>query len=142
MESAEAEVRALLDRQAEAIGSKDIERLMAMFAPEVVYYDLGSPLQTLGAAALRGRFEAMFDRFSGAIGQDIHDLHIVANGDVAVAARLIRASGTFENGQDVSYWVRATSGCRRSSDGWLITHEHISLPADMASGRVLMDLVP
>ena len=142
MDSAEAEVTALLERQAEAIHRKDIERLMTLFAPDVVYYDLGPPLQNLGAAVLRGRFEAMFDRFRGAIGQEMHDLHIVANGDVAVAARLIRASGALQHGQEVSYWVRATSGCRRTNEGWVIVHEHISLPVDMASGRMLLDLAP
>jgi ketosteroid isomerase-like protein len=43
---------------------------------------------------------------------------------------------------DVDYWVRATSSCRRSSDGWLITHEHISVPVDLASGTAALNLVP
>jgi ketosteroid isomerase-like protein len=55
---------------------------------------------------------------------------------------LIRASSTLKGGREVDYWVRATNGCRRSDDGWVITHEHVSLPVDVASGRAAMDLVP
>jgi len=55
---------------------------------------------------------------------------------------LIRASGTPKNGQEVGFWVRATDGCRRSNDEWLITHEHISLPVDPMSRSAAMDLSP
>ena len=55
---------------------------------------------------------------------------------------LIRASGTLKNGREVGYWVRATDCCRRSHHGWLITHEHVSLPVDIANGKAVMNLVP
>lgn len=138
----QSEVRALLDSQSEAIRIKDIDRLMSHYSPDIVYFDLVPPLQYAGSAALRGRFLDWFDRFNGAIGQEIGDLNVLASGDVAVAYRLIRASGTLKNGQEVGYWVRATSCCQRSNHTWLITHEHISLPVDFSSGRAPMDLVP
>jgi ketosteroid isomerase-like protein len=55
---------------------------------------------------------------------------------------LIRTSGTLKNGQEVGYWVRTSNVCRRSDDRWFITHEHVSLPVDMKSGRAVSDLVP
>lgn len=55
---------------------------------------------------------------------------------------LIRTSGTLTGGRDVGYWVRTSDHFRRSDDGWVITHEHVSLPVDMASGRVVTDLLP
>ena len=138
----ELEVRALLERWSEAIRSKDIDRLMALYAPDIVYFDVVPPLQFTGSAAIRRNFLRWFDSWQSAIGQDFRDLNIVVSGELAVAHMLIRASGTLKNGREVGYWVRATVGCRRSDQGWVITHEHISLPVDVASGRVVMDLVP
>lgn len=142
MASTESEVRALLDSRSEAMRTKDIDRLMALFAPEIVYFDLVPPLQYVGSAALRDRFSHWFEGWEGPIGMELHDVKIVASGDVAGASMLIRASGTRKGGREVGYWVRTSNSCRRSSDRWLITHEHVSLPVDIASGTAVMDLVP
>jgi ketosteroid isomerase-like protein len=142
MASTQAEVTALFDRRSAAIRTKDIERLMALYAPDIVYFDLVPGLQYTGSAALQGRFLDMFARFDGAIGQELRDVHIVASGDLAAAHMLIRASGTLQNGHAVGYWVRATDCFQRADHGWVITHEHVSLPVDVASGRAAMDLVP
>jgi ketosteroid isomerase-like protein len=142
MASTQSEVRALLDSRSEAIRIKDIDRLMSLYAPDIVYFDLVPPLQYAGSDALRGRFLQWFDGWQGSIGMEIHDVKILASGDVATASMLIRASGTRKNGREVGYWVRVSNGCQRSNHGWLITHEHISLPVDFESGRAVMDLVP
>jgi ketosteroid isomerase-like protein len=142
MDSTQSELRALFDRRAEAAWHKDIDALMAVFSPDVVYFDLVPGLRYTGAAALRARFRDWFARWQSPIGQELRDVTIVASGELALAHMLIRASGTLTNGRAVGYWVRVTNGCRRANDGWLIWHEHVSLPVDMASGRAAMDLVP
>jgi uncharacterized protein (TIGR02246 family) len=142
MAATDSEVRALLDQWSEAIRAKDIERLMALYAPDIVYFDVVPPLHYTGSAALRRNFLRWFDAWESAIGQEIRDMTIVASGDVAVAHLLIRASGTLKNGHEVGYWVRATVCCQRADQRWVISHEHISLPVDVASGRAVMDLVP
>jgi ketosteroid isomerase-like protein len=142
MASTQSEVRALLDSRSEAIGIKDIDRLMSFYSPDVVYFDLVPGLQYTGAAALRGRFLEWFEAYQGSIGQEIRDLNTGASGDIAIAHMLIRASGTLKNGPEVGFWVRATSCCHRSNHRWLITHEHVSLPVDLRSGRAALDLVP
>ena len=142
MASTQSEVSALFDSRSEAMRMKDIDRLMSLYSPDIVYFDVVPPLQYIGSAALRGRFSRWFDGWQGAIGQEIRDLNILASGDVAVACMLIRASGTLKNGREVGYWVRVTNCCRRSNHRWLITHEHVSLPVDFESGSAAMDLVP
>jgi ketosteroid isomerase-like protein len=141
MASTQSDVAALFESRSEAIRMKDIDRLMSLYSPDVVYFDLVPPLQYAGSAALRHRFTEWFGGWKSAIGQDIHDLKILASGDVAAAHMLIRASGTRTDGQDVGFWVRASDYCRRSDQGWLIAHEHISLPVDLKSGKAAMDLV-
>jgi ketosteroid isomerase-like protein len=142
MTSTQSEVRALLDSQSEAMRRKDIDRLMSLYAPDIVYFDVVPPLQYAGAAALRSRFLQWFDGWTGPIGMESRDLSIVASGDIAVAHWLSRSSGTLKNGREVGSWVRATSCCQRSNHQWLITHEHISWPVDSRSGSAAMDLVP
>lgn len=142
MASTQSEVRALFDSRAEAIGTKDIDRLMSLYAPDIVYFDLVPPLRYTGSAALRDRFLDWFGKWNSAIGQETRDVSVVAGGDVAAAHMLIRTSGTLKNGQEVGYWVRVSNFCRRSNDKWLMTHEHVSLPVELPSGRAAMDLMP
>jgi ketosteroid isomerase-like protein len=138
----QSEIRALLDSRSDALWTKDLDRLMSFYSPDIVYFDIVPGLQYTGSAGLRPRFTEWFDGFEGSIGQEIRDLHIHASGDIAVAFMLIRASGTLKNGQEVGYWVRVTSSFLRSNHSWLITHEHVSVPVDFQSGSPAMDLVP
>jgi ketosteroid isomerase-like protein len=145
MASIQSEVRALLESWSEAARIKDIDRLMSLYSPDIVYFDVVPGLQYTGSAAVRGNFLRWFDGFKSSIGQEIrglNSLNILASGDIAVAYMLIRASGTLKDGREVGYWVRATVCCQRSDHRWLITHEHISLPVDFESGSAAMDLVP
>jgi ketosteroid isomerase-like protein len=142
MTSTQSEIRAFLDSRSEAISTGDLDRLMSFYSPDIVYFDIVPPLQYVGSVALRERFSHWFDGFKGSIGQEVHDLTIVTSGDVAVASMLIRASGTRKNGHEVGFWVRATSSFQRSDNRWLITHEHVSLPVDLASGSAVTNLAP
>ena len=142
MASTQSEVSALLESWSEAIRIKDLDRLMSLYSPDIVYFDLVPGLQNPGSAAVRANFLRWFDGFKSSIGQEIRGLSILASGEIAVAYMLIRASGTLKDGREVGYWVRATVCCQRSDHRWLIAHEHISLPVDFESGSAAMDLVP
>ena len=76
------------------------------------------------------------------MGLETRDLHLVTSGDIAFAHMLHLNSGTRKDGHETKAWVRSTVCCQRSNTRWLITHEHISLPLDPQSGRVVIDLVP
>lgn len=115
MASTQSEVKALFNSRSEAMRMKDIDRLMSLYSPDIVYFDLVPPLRYAGSAALRGRFSDWFDRWESSIGQEIHELNILANGDIAAAHMLIRASGTLKTGQEVGYWVRVSNSCQRSN---------------------------
>jgi uncharacterized protein (TIGR02246 family) len=142
MATSDREVRALFEERADAMGAKDIERVMALYADDVVYFDLVPPLRYAGADALRARFLDWFGRWQGPIGQETHELNVIADEHVAGAHMLIRAHGTLNDGRDVDYFVRVSNACARSQGGWLITHEHVSLPVDLASRTAVMDLTP
>jgi ketosteroid isomerase-like protein len=142
MDSTRSEVGTLFDSQSEAIRMKDLDRLMSFYSPDIIYFDVVPPLQYVGSAALRGRFAQWFNGYQGLIDLQVRDLTIWASEGAAVACWISRAGGTLKNGHEVGSWVRATSCCHRSTQGWLIAHEHISLPVDFASGSAAMGLVP
>ena len=71
MVKTQSEVGVLFDNRSEAIWTKDIDRLISLYSPDIVYFDLVPPLQYVGADALRRRFLDWFDGFEGPIGQEI-----------------------------------------------------------------------
>jgi ketosteroid isomerase-like protein len=142
MASTESEVGTLLDIRSDAFRARDIDRVMSIYSPDIVYFDLVPPLRYTGSAALRGRFLDWFSRWETPIGQELREVSILVGGDVAAAHMLIRTSGTLKDGRAVGYWVRTSNSFQRSNGAWSITHEHVSLPVDIASGSAVMDLLP
>jgi ketosteroid isomerase-like protein len=142
MTSMEADVQTLVDGWSGATRNKDIDGLMSLYAPDAIYFDIVPPLRFTGTAEIRRNFLRWFDTWQSSIGVELREVNILASGDVATAFMLHRTSGTLKDGREVDYWVRATLGCQRSGRGWSIKHEHISVPVDLKTGRVLMDLKP
>jgi uncharacterized protein (TIGR02246 family) len=128
MTSNQSEIQALLDTRVEASRAKDIDRLMSLYAPGIIYFDVVPPTQFAGVDAVRRNFQRWFDEYDGPIGLETHDLQIAVSGDVAFVHMLHLDSGTRKNGFNAAVWIRSTVCCRRIDDRWLITHEHISLP--------------
>jgi ketosteroid isomerase-like protein len=142
MVTTQSDVRALLEHWSEAARTKDIDRLMSLYSPDIVYFDVVPPLQFVGSDAVRKNFLRWFDGYKGPIGVEVGSSSVVADANTAVAFMLIRASGTLADEREVGHWVRATVCCQRSDLGWVITHEHVSLPIDFTTGCPAMNLAP
>ena len=141
MASTQSQIAELLDSQSQAVRAKNVDRLISLYSPtSSITTCTSAPVR--GSAALRGRFSQWFDGYNGAIDMQTHDVHVLGSEDFAVACRFSRVSGTLKNGHEVGSWVRVTSTCQRSDRGWVITHEHVSLPVDLMSGSAAKDLVP
>jgi ketosteroid isomerase-like protein len=136
----EARIRGLLDEWTNAVRVKDIDAIMARYAPEVVAFDAIARLQFRGAQAYREHWQACLARCSGPMIFEVHDLSIAAAGDVAFSHFLVRCGGTGDDGQEQSGWTRGTVGWRKTSGSWKVVHEHFSAPFDMASGKALLEL--
>lgn len=145
MASPQSEVKALLDARVEACRAKDIDRLMSLYSSDIVYFDCVPPLQGLiGSEAVRRNFLRWFDEYEGPIGLETRDLKIAMSRDVAFAHMLHLDKGNVRLSKAglEEAWVRSTVCCQRSSQGWLITHEHISWPFEFnqKGGHVVMSL--
>ena len=108
----------------------------------MVAYDLVPPLQYVGADAYRKEDEAFLAQYEGPIAIELRDVHIVASDGGAFATSRQRISGPLKNGQHSDVWVRVTNGFRKINGQWLDTHDHVSVPADLASGKAVLDLKP
>jgi ketosteroid isomerase-like protein len=121
-------VRELLDSRVDACRTKDIDRLMSLYSSDIVYYDVVPPLRFMGSAEVRRNFMRWFNEYDGPIGLETHHLNVATSSDIAFAHMLHLDSGTRNNGIEGAVWIRSTVCCRRSGEGWHITHEHISMP--------------
>ena len=73
---------------------------------------------------------------------EVRDLHIGTNGDLGYAAGLELISGTLKSGHKSEVWLRFTSLFRKSGGRWLDFHDHVSVPADIESGKAMLELKP
>jgi uncharacterized protein (TIGR02246 family) len=138
----EAQICGLIDDWAKALRAKDLNRLMASYAPDVLTFDVVNPLQRIGVDAARKRAEEWISSWQGPINCEIRDLSIATTDDAAFSHNLSRFSGTKKGGGEIDMWIRATL-CYRKIDGrWNVTHEHVSVPFDPESGQASLDLKP
>ena len=139
----ERKIHAVMDNLANAIRAKDVDALMAHYAPDVLTFDLLPPLQYQGADAIRKRVSQWFSSFQGSIGFEMRNLSITAGDDVAFCSSLNGVTGTNKDGTKISRCgVRATNGFRKVDGRWLVTHGHSSEPFDVKTGKALLHLKP
>ena len=139
---AQAEVMAVLEGRVEACRAKDIDRLMSLYSPDIVYFDIIPPHRFTGAGEVRRNFLRWFAEYQGDIELDTQDLSVAVSGDVAFAHMLHPDSGTRRNGRDITVVVRSTVCLRRIDGQWLITHEHISFPINPGDWSAVVDAAP
>lgn len=138
----EEKIRQMLDEWVSAVKDKDVDRLMTLYAADVVVYDVLAPLQQKGADAHRQNFEKWFAGMPGRTTSAIRDLRIVAGEHSAFAHCLNHISNAPPDGKTtVDNWVRVTV-CFEKRDGeWKVTHEHSSMPID-ESGKGATNVKP
>ncbi|WP_043492660.1 MULTISPECIES: YybH family protein [Streptomyces] len=138
----EAMVRQQIDNIVDGIRAKDLEGLKQLYAADVVSFDVEPPLQHVGVEAKLKNWERAFTFFQD-VRYEVRDLTVAVGGDVAFGHCFGRLSGTLKNGPATSgMWVRATFCFRKTDGNWLIAHDQVSVPFDIASGKGATDLEP
>jgi len=136
----EAEIRQLIADQISAICAKNVDRIMARYAEDVVYFDCKPPFQTKGAEAFRRIWEECLPCFPASFGIETRDLNIFVSGDLALAHWLFRFTGEDKDHPALQTWMRLTTGCQRKEGKWRIVHEHCSLPFDPHTSQAVFTL--
>lgn len=138
----EDEIRAAIDDWVEAVRARDVGRITAHYAADVVAFDAILALRFVGRDAYRRHWEACLGMCVGEMAFEVHDLAVTAGRDVAFCHYLLNCGGTDDKGETQAGWMRATVCWRRIGGRWRIVHEHFSAPFDVESGKALLDLNP
>lgn len=134
----EARIRQQIDKLVEAIRAMNLEGVKSIYAPDIVSFDVGPPLQHVGAEAKWRNWVEVFTAFQRPLGYEIRGLTISLDGDVAFAHSLNRLSGTLKNGNRSDFWVVRRSAVGRSP----ATGSSRTTTLDLESGRALLNLEP
>ena len=140
--TAEREIRGWIDRWTKAFSTKDVDSVMELYADDVVAYDIVPPLQYIGKPAYRADYQQFFSQYEDDLHVEVRDLHVGSSGELGYATGLEMISGTLKHGQKSNTWVRFTSLFRKVNGKWLDFHDHVSVPAEIGSGKALLDLKP
>jgi uncharacterized protein (TIGR02246 family) len=138
----EEEIRALVERLVRAVRAKDLDQVSAVYAPDLVAFDIVPPLQYVGAEAYKKPWRELFELYEDGLQYEVRDLSVTAGDDVAFSHSLNHLMGTMKTGRKTELWLRFTAGYRKIQGKWLIVHLQASVPVDMAKGKALVDLKP
>jgi len=139
---AESLIRQRVEDWVKALRAKDIDRVISLYAPNIVSFDLTPPLRYIGADTKRRAWQAVFAISNGPFGYEVRDLNVTTHGELAFVHSLNHVNGTLANGQVIDRWVRWTAGFRRIDGAWFVEHDHVSVPVDPATGQAVPNLKP
>lgn len=123
------QIRALVERWAEAVHRGDMEAVLADHAEDIVMFDVPPPQQGVrGIAAYRETWPPFFAWQAGGAVFEIESLEVRAGGDVAYAFALLRCGTPEEFAEKPDQRLRLTLGLRREGGRWVVAHEHHSFP--------------
>lgn len=138
----EAEIRQHIGEIVEGIKAKDLDGLRRLYSDDVVSFDVEPPLQHVGIDAKLKNWATAFAFFQD-VAYEVRDLALTVDESVAFGHCFGRLSGTTRSGVAIAgMWVRATFCFRKMGGKWLITHDQVSVPFDIASGKGVTDLEP
>jgi uncharacterized protein (TIGR02246 family) len=141
-QAAETEIQTLIDTYRQAVMAKDVKKVMALYADDIVSFDAIQALQFKGKVAYQAHWEACMEMCPGPHKFDFHQVQISAADDIAFAHWLAYCGGTNEKGEEQACWMRVTACYKRLAGQWKIVHEHWSAPFDPMAGTAIFDLQP
>jgi ketosteroid isomerase-like protein len=139
---AEALIRQRVEDWAKAVRAKDVDRVLSLYGPSIVSFDLDPPLRYAGADSKRRAWQEFFAAHTGPIAYEVRELNVTTQGELAFVHSLNHVNGTLASGHTSDIWVRWTACFRRIDGVWLVVHDHVSVPADLAHGQAVLNLAP
>jgi ketosteroid isomerase-like protein len=124
----EAQIRQLIANQSQAICDKNLDQIMANYAPDIAIFDMTPPLALRGIDACRHMWETSLPYMPTSFSMEQQELSITVSGDLALAHWVSRFTGIEPDHPAAQMWLRITAACQRHEDGWQIIHEHVSVP--------------
>jgi ketosteroid isomerase-like protein len=135
----EAAIRALEENLAIAITSRDVDAIMKNYVPgdSFIIFDVVPRKEYRGANTYRSYWVEMFTHFAGPFKFSITELGITVGGNIGFGHSFQHVSGTDIQGSPVDRTVLVTNGYRKIDGKWLIALEHVSVPVDFKTGKLV-----
>ncbi|MQA80426.1 MAG: SgcJ/EcaC family oxidoreductase [Streptosporangiales bacterium] len=129
MPTDEEQIRALIERWAEAVHDGDLSVVLADHADDIVMFDVPPPYEGVhGIDAYRETWPPFFEWQALGASFEIESLDVTAGADVAFAHALLRCGMPQELADDPENRLRLTLGLRKEEGRWVVAHEHHSFP--------------
>jgi uncharacterized protein (TIGR02246 family) len=130
-----AAIEALYKQFNDGFNKKDVNMIMAVYAPDVFVFDVVPPRQYVGWDAYKKDWEDLFATMPGPISNTVKDLDITVVGSVAYTHCISDGTMTDKEGKQSHLVARTTDVLRKTKGKWLIVQEHNSFPVDLATGQ-------
>jgi uncharacterized protein (TIGR02246 family) len=130
MTDEQGQIRALIERWADAVHAGDLEGVLADHAEDIVMFDVPPPHDGVrGLDAYRDTWPPFFEWQAKGASFEIVSLEVTAGGDVAYAYALLRCGTQQELAESPETRLRLTLGLRKEHGRWVVAHEHHSYAA-------------
>jgi uncharacterized protein (TIGR02246 family) len=133
----QAAIKALEDSLVAAVKAKDVDKIMANYvnSPDFVVFDVIPPRQYTGWDAYKKDWTGFLGQCKDAPTMELSELSVDVDHRLAVGHSIQRIACTDAKGNRIDFTVRATDAYHKSKGKWLIAHEHVSVPVDLATGK-------
>ena len=130
-----AAIQALEDTYNEGFTSKDVDKLMSVYAPgkQLFVFDVVPPREYKSWEAYKKDFEELFSAFPGPVKNTISEQTVHVVGSVAYGHNIQTSEFTGKDGTKVKIVDRTTDIYRKMNGKWLIVEEHNSVPVDLSN---------
>ncbi|GAA3471996.1 YybH family protein [Nonomuraea roseola] len=123
------QIRAMIERWAEAVHRGDLDGVLADHAKDIVMFDVPPPYEGVrGLDAYRQTWPPFFQWQEQGASFAIESLDVTAGDDVAFAHALLRCGTREELADNPENRLRLTLGLRKENGRWIVAHEHHSFP--------------
>jgi uncharacterized protein (TIGR02246 family) len=128
-----AAIQALEDTYNEGFNSKDVDKVMSVYAPgkQLFVFDVVPPREYKGWDAYKKDYEGLFSYFPGPMKNTISEQTIHVVGSLAYGHNIQTGEFTGKDGATVKIVARTTDIYRKINGKWLIVEEHNSVPVDL-----------
>ena len=133
----QADIKALEQRYVTAVKAKDIKAIMACYVPDesLMVFDVVPPRQYVGAKAYQKDWEELFAAYPGPDEIEMSDLSVMTEGTLGYGHNIQHMTLTDKERKKKTVILRLSNGYRKLKGKWLIGHEHVSVPVELATGK-------
>src|SRR5215469_14296403 len=131
------EIRMVEDRLAAAIRAKDIDKIMDCYinSDRLVVFDVIPPRQYTGWDAYKANWQGFLAQCTDSPTWESSDLHVQGGQGFAYSHSIAHVACSMKNGTKRDDILLVTDCYANFKGKWLIAHEHISVPVDLATGK-------